>query len=174
MTDNVYKQKHIKAHIEVAKAYSKLSHAKRLKVGAFLIRGDTPLAMGWNGRLPGEPNVCEDEHNNTLPDVRHAEINALNKLRRSSETAQGAIMIQTHSTCPQCALDVIDSKLLGIVFVTPYRDLSGIYKLIDKGMTVYQYNESMERFFEHRLVHPEVVQQILVPSDQPLTFKNWR
>ncbi len=143
---NSYKQTHLAAHMQCAKIYAELSKATRLKVGSFLVRGDKPLAMGWNGTLPGEPNVCEDCNGNTLPSVRHAEINSLNKLRRSTETAEGAIMCITHAPCLQCALDMIDSRILGVVYEDEYRDTEGIKKLLNHGITVYKYN-SQEKFF---------------------------
>ncbi len=136
---NVYKHRHILAFMKCAENFADLSHAKRLQVGAVLIRGDQILAQGWNGTLPGEPNCCETPDGSaTLPSVRHAEVNCLNKLRHSSETSVGGIMIVTHQPCPRCSEELIQAKVHGVVYRHPYRDQSGIDKLISLGKTIYQ------------------------------------
>lgn len=140
---------HAVAHMKSAKIYSDLSHAKRLKVGCVIVKGDTPIALGWNGMPPGFPNQCEDLIDGQLvtkPECRHAEINALNKLRRSTERAEGAISFQTHSPCYQCAIDLVEAKIGGVVFESTYRNTEGIEYIANKGIPVFQWIPKLERF----------------------------
>lgn len=48
------------AHMIVAKVYSELSYAKRLKVGAIITKGDRLISVGYNGTPSGWSNECED------------------------------------------------------------------------------------------------------------------
>jgi dCMP deaminase len=148
------KTRHAIAHLNAAACYAANSHAQRLRVGALLVKGETgdiPVAQGWNGRLPGEPNVCEecDGHGGlkTRSDVRHAEINALNKLRKSSESSEGSVMFCTHAACYPCATDMVLSGVVGFVYENDYRDRDGIKYLLDHGVKVYRYDRRLERFF---------------------------
>lgn len=141
MTDLI-KYRHAISHLKAAEVYSQLSHAVRLKVGAVLMRGDIPVSMGWNGRLPGQDNGCEitnpDGSLTTRPDVRHAEMNALNKLHRSNETAKDAVMFCTHAACLPCAMDIVQAGVRAFVFEHEYRDPDGLRYLVDNGVRVYQ------------------------------------
>ncbi len=171
-----YKQSHLAAHMKCAKIYAELSKATRLKVGSFLVRGDKPLGMGWNGTLPGEPNACEDCNGNTLPSVRHAEINNLNKLRRSTETAEGAVMCITHAPCLQCALDMIDSRILGVVYENEYPSggTEGIEKLIGRDVSVYHYNSKVNAFFRIGCAPRGGLYTFPMPDDEKLIeFNQW-
>jgi dCMP deaminase len=40
-------------YLKIAKIRSELSRAKRLKVGAVLVKGDSIISMGWNGTPTG-------------------------------------------------------------------------------------------------------------------------
>lgn len=149
---DLIKYRHAISHLKAAEVYSQLSHAVRLKVGAVLMRGDIPISMGWNGRLPGQSNLCEDEQEDgslvTRPDVRHAEINALNKLHRSNETAKGSVMFCTHAACVPCAMDIVQAGVRAFVFEHEYRDLAGLKYLVDNGVPVYQWLEDNRAFFK--------------------------
>lgn len=146
------KYRHAISHLKAAEVYSKNSHAKRLQVGAVLMKGDIPISMGWNGRLPGQDNECEitnpDGSLITRPDVRHAEINALNKLHRSSETAKGAVMFCTHAACVPCAMDIVHAGVRAFVFENEYRDIDGLYYLYKNNVSVYQWIESEGAFYK--------------------------
>jgi len=54
------KPKIIKAHMEVAEIYAKLSTARRLQVGAILVKDDRIISIGYNGMPTGWDNNCED------------------------------------------------------------------------------------------------------------------
>lgn len=53
------KQKFIDAHMAAAEVYSKLSSAKRLKVGCVVVKDNTIIGIGYNGMPSGWTNDCE-------------------------------------------------------------------------------------------------------------------
>ena len=58
-----------------AKIFAELSHARRLHVGAIVVKDDRIISIGYNGMPAGWDNNCEDEINNELktkPEVLHA------------------------------------------------------------------------------------------------------
>lgn len=55
------KPKIIKAHMEVAGTYAKLSTARRLQVGAIVVKDDRIISIGYNGMPAGWDNDCEDK-----------------------------------------------------------------------------------------------------------------
>jgi dCMP deaminase len=57
MTD--IKPKHIRAYMNVAREIAKCSTAKRLKVGAVVVK-DHQMFVGYNGTPDGWDNTCED------------------------------------------------------------------------------------------------------------------
>lgn len=54
------KPKIIKAHMEVAGTYARLSTARRLQVGALIVKEDRIISIGYNGMPSGWDNNCED------------------------------------------------------------------------------------------------------------------
>jgi deoxycytidylate deaminase len=50
------KQKFIDAHMKVAEIYSQISSAKRLQVGAVIVKNDTIIGIGYNGMPSGWDN----------------------------------------------------------------------------------------------------------------------
>jgi dCMP deaminase len=54
------KQKFIDLYMDWAKRCAKLSHAKRLHVGAVIVKDDTVISYGYNGMPAGWDNDCED------------------------------------------------------------------------------------------------------------------
>lgn len=54
------KSKLIKAHMATARNYAELSHARRLHVGAIVVKDDRIISIGYNGMPAGWDNNCED------------------------------------------------------------------------------------------------------------------
>lgn len=109
-----------------------------------LLKDGNPIAWGVNGTRSGwHTNVCEDSDGNTTTAVRHAEIAALDKLRRSSETSVGATLFVSHSCCLPCAVELVDAGVSKVVFRHWYRSKDGIQYLIDHGIAVEHYEEGL-------------------------------
>ena len=54
------KDKFIKLYMDWANRCAELSHAKRLHVGAVIVKDDTVISYGYNGMPAGWDNDCED------------------------------------------------------------------------------------------------------------------
>lgn len=55
------KNKFIDFYLKIAENVSELSHARRMKVGAVIVKNDNILSFGYNGTLPNTSNDCEYE-----------------------------------------------------------------------------------------------------------------
>ena len=54
------KQKLKEAYMKTAKTFAELSHARRLHVGAIIVKDDRIISIGYNGMPAGWDNNCED------------------------------------------------------------------------------------------------------------------
>lgn len=120
------KQKFIDAYMDVAERFAQLSHAKRLQVGAVVVKDDRIISIGYNGMPTGWDNKCEDEHFKSKPEVLHAESNAIAKLAKSSESGLGASIFVTHSPCIECAKLIYQSGISTVYYKDAYRSSAGI------------------------------------------------
>lgn len=130
-----------------AKRASELSHARRLHVGAVIVKDDTVISYGYNGMPAGWDNNCEIETINeinekfvktltTRPEVLHAESNAIAKLAKSTNSGSGADLFVTHSPCIECAKLIYQSGVRRVWFGENYRDDAGIKFLEKSGVEV--------------------------------------
>jgi dCMP deaminase len=128
------KPKVIAAHMQAAEVYAKLSTARRLQVGAIIVKDDRIISIGYNGMPAGWDNNCEDEiwdktgdyELKTKPEVLHAEANAIAKVARSSESAENSVLFVTHAPCIECAKLIYQSGVSKVYFKHHYRDQSGL------------------------------------------------
>jgi dCMP deaminase len=133
------KSKFINAYMDVARRFAELSHARRLHVGAIVVKDDRIISIGYNGMPAGWDNNCEDTVNNELktkPEVLHAETNAIAKLARSNESGLGADLFVTHSPCLDCAKLIYQSGIARVWFGSAYRDTAGVDFLRRSGVEV--------------------------------------
>lgn len=131
------KQKYLDAFMDMTIRFAQTSEAQRLKVGAMLLKNGNPIAVGVNGTRAGwHTNVCEDENGNTKPEVRHAEVACLDKLRKLKESSEGCTLLVTHSCCLNCAIEVVEAGISEVVFRTHYRSDEGLKYLREKGVKV--------------------------------------
>lgn len=54
------KTKLINAYMKTAETFAELSHARRLHVGAIVVKDDRIISIGYNGMPAGWDNNCED------------------------------------------------------------------------------------------------------------------
>jgi dCMP deaminase len=157
------KEKMIQAYMKTAETFSELSHARRLHVGAIVVKNDRIISIGYNGMPAGWDNDCENtvfvlgeevlgtdmvalgytqtSNGNwtklkTKPEVLHAETNAIAKLAKSNESGLGATMFITHAPCLDCAKLIYQSGISSVLYRNAYRDTSGIEFLKKSGVTV--------------------------------------
>lgn len=132
------KEKFAKAHMKAAYVYSELSYCTRRQVGCIIVKHDSIIAFGYNGTPSGAENVCEDCDGNTKPEVIHAEDNALRKLTKGTESADGAVMFVTTAPCKLCASRIIDAGIKTVYYADLYRNANGIDYLKNRGVDVIQ------------------------------------
>ena len=139
------KPKFIKAYMDVAQRFSELSSAKRLQVGAIVVKDDRIISIGYNGMPAGWTNECEDVvevHEDggivtkTKSEVIHAEANAIAKLAKSSESGDGSTMFLTHAPCIDCAKQVYAAGIKKVYYRKSYKDTVGVDFLAKCGIIV--------------------------------------
>ncbi len=139
------KDKFIHAYMDVAHRFAALSSAKRLQVGAIIVKNDRIISIGYNGMPSGWNNCCEVETNNglvTKPEVLHAESNAIAKLARSGESGELASIFITHQPCLECAKLIYQSGISSVYYATPYRKKDGLDFLHTAGVPIMRVNNS--------------------------------
>jgi dCMP deaminase len=140
------KEKFIRLYMDWAKRVSELSHARRLQVGAVIVKDDSVISYGYNGMPSGWDNNCEIEIQQpvgrvnlvTKPEVLHAESNAISKLAKSTNSGVGSTMFLTHSPCMECAKLIYQSGIDTVYYDTSYRSNDGIEFLQKSGVNVVQ------------------------------------
>jgi len=133
--------------MSIADLTAKLSYAKRLNVGAVIVKGNKVLATGYNGMPTGWENICEIEVEDALvtkPEVLHAETNAIAKVAQSTESSEGATMFCTHAPCIDCAKLIYQSGIGVLYFKDYYRSKDGLNFLIQGGVHVHQYEPTKD------------------------------
>ena len=129
------KQKFIDAYMDVAERFAQLSSAKRLNVGAIVVKDDRIISIGYNGMPSGWDNVCEHE-GKTKPEVIHAESNAISKLARGTESGLRASMFVTHQPCIDCAKLIYQSGIATVYYKNDYRSTQGLDFLNKSGVEI--------------------------------------
>lgn len=151
--------------MKTAETFAELSHARRLHVGAIVVKDDRIISIGYNGMPAGWDNDCEntvfvldeevmgtemvslgytqtDKGNwtklKTKPEVLHAETNAIAKLAKSTESGDGAVLFVTHSPCLDCAKLIYQSGINSVFYRNSYRDNAGINFLTKSRVEVTQ------------------------------------
>ena len=131
--------------MKTAETFAELSHARRLHVGAIIVKDDRIISIGYNGMPSGWDNNCEFEFVHpqtkipelvTRKEVLHAETNAIAKLAKSNESGLGATMFITHAPCLDCAKLIYQSGISSVLYRNAYRDTSGVEFLTKSGVEV--------------------------------------
>ena len=129
------KEKFINAYMDVAERFAQLSSAKRLQVGAVVVKDDRIISIGYNGMPSGWENVCEHE-GKTKPEVLHAESNAIAKLASAHESGKDAALFCTHAPCIECAKLIYQSGISTVYYKNNYRSIQGIEFLVKSNVRV--------------------------------------
>ena len=140
--------------MSVAEVYAQLSSATRLKVGCVVVKNDTIIGIGYNGMPSGWDNVCEEVDTPSLPylqgdgptlktkpEVIHAEINAISKVAKSTNSSEGATMFITHAPCIECAKSIYQSGINSVFYRDTYRTDQGVKFLEKCGVTIERIKE---------------------------------
>ena len=122
-----------KAHLKTAKVYAELSSARRMKVGCVIVKDNRIISIGYNGMPSGWDNNCEDvvgvpddQTLKTKDEVIHAESNAITKVAKSTESAEGAVLYSTCAPCIDCAKLIHQSGIQRVVYEHGYKSNEGL------------------------------------------------
>lgn len=121
-------------YLDLASRIAKMSHARRLQVGALAVKDNNIISFGFNGTPTGFDNNCEDQVGNELktkPEVIHAEGNLISKAAREGLSLRDSTVYLTHSPCSNCSLLLIQSGISKVVYKEDYRSNLGI-ELLNK------------------------------------------
>jgi len=128
------KQKWIDAFMDTAERFAQLSSAKRLQVGAVVVKDNRIISIGYNGMPAGWTNDCEEVIQlsddtvelKTKDEVIHAEANAILKLARDGESGNGSSLFCTHAPCIHCAKLIHGAGISKVYYRESYRDTIGL------------------------------------------------
>jgi dCMP deaminase len=150
-----------------AERTAELSHARRLQVGAVIVKDDSVISYGYNGMPAGWDNNCEDEIGQVLddndnivetrlktkPEVLHAEMNSLMKLAKSTNSGNQASMFITHSPCLECAKGIYQAGIKEVFYGQDYRSEDGIVFLKKCGIKIEKIikDDKSNRYYSRRL-----------------------
>ena len=122
-----------KAHLKVAEIYAELSSARRMKVGCVIVKDNRIISIGYNGMPSGWDNNCEDvvgmpddQTLKTKKEVLHAESNAITKVAKSTESAEGAVLYTTCAPCIDCAKLIHQAGIKRVVYGHNYKSEEGL------------------------------------------------
>lgn len=125
-----------KRYLRMARIWSENSYAIRRKVGCLIVKDRMIISDGYNGTPSGFENICEDENGVTKPYVLHAEANAITKIARSNNNADGATLYVTDSPCIECSKLIIQAGIKRVVYSREYRLTDGVDLLKRAGIEV--------------------------------------
>lgn len=131
-------EKFDKQYLRIAQIWSENSYAKRLKVGAIIVKDQMIISDGFNGTVSGFKNECEDDEGNTHPYVLHAEANAITKVAQSTNSSKDATLYTLVSPCMECSKLIIQAGIKRVVYAEEYRITEGIDLLRQAGIVVDQ------------------------------------
>ncbi len=131
-------EKYDTAYLKMATEWAQLSHCKRKKVGALIVKNKMIISDGYNGTPSGFNNCCENENGNTHWYVLHAEANAILKTAKSTHNCNGATLYLTMSPCKECSKLIHQAGIKRLVYINKYKDFSGIMFLEEAGVEVVE------------------------------------
>ena len=137
-------EKYDSAYLRMALEWAKLSHCKRKKVGALIVKDNMIISDGYNGTPSGFDNCCEDENGETKWYVLHAEANAILKTAKSTHNCSQATLYLTMSPCKDCSKLIYQAGIKRVVYLNKYSSSTGIDFLKEAGVEV-------EKFDKHKL-----------------------
>ena len=119
-------RKYDRAYLKMAQEWAKLSHCKRKKVGALIVKNKMIISDGYNGCPSGFENNCEDEMGDTKWYVLHAEANAILKCARHAKSCEDATLYVTLSPCQDCSKLIHQAGVKRVVYLEEYKDTTGL------------------------------------------------
>ncbi|MCO5760313.1 MAG: deaminase [Chromatiaceae bacterium] len=129
--------------MQVAETTSWRSTCERNNVGALIVLDGRPLSVGYNGAPAGLAH-CQDigcliDSSGGCIRTQHAEANAIAWAARKGIAVEGATLYVTLSPCLPCAKLIINAGIARVVYLSPYRDSTGVDYLRMAGVQVEEF-----------------------------------
>ena len=135
-------ERYDRAYLRMALEWSKLSHCKRKKVGALIVKNRMIISDGYNGTPSNFKNCCEDENGETKWHVLHAEANAILKTASSSQNCNNATLYLTLSPCKDCSKLIHQAGIKRLVYIDDYKDNTGLAFLKEAKVEIMKFDNS--------------------------------
>ncbi len=131
-----------KTYLKMCETWAELSHCKRTKVGALIVKDKMIISDGYNG-TPSKykSNTCEDEHNTSHWYVLHAEANAILKCAKNGISCKDGTLYITMSPCKECSKLIIQSGIKRLLYIQEYRNTEGLDFLRENNIEVIKVDE---------------------------------
>lgn len=151
------KPKEIELYLDFAERVSQLSYCNRAKVGAVLVKKNNVISYGYNGTAPGEPNICEDEvTGKTLPNVIHAEDNAIRKCYEEGIDPCFSSIFVTIPPCTRCAEILVAEGVIEVYYRDYHLSQSNgtpdVLWYQERGVDLYKIERNQN---DSRVYHPK-------------------
>ena len=129
--------------MQIAQVVAKRGTCNRLQVGAVIALDGRIISTGYAGAPAGLPHCSTETCNVDNPCTRtvHAEAGAIAYAARSGIKVQGATLYCTHCPCLTCSQLIINSGIIKVIYLNPYRKTEGLQLLKEAGINVYQLDE---------------------------------
>lgn len=128
------------SYLKMAHLWAENSTARKLHVGALIVKDNMIISDGYNGTPSGFDNNCEIELEDgtlkTKEEVLHAEANAITKVAKSTHSCDGATLYCTDSPCIQCAKLIIQAGIRRLVYNREYHHKEGLELLKKAGIEI--------------------------------------
>jgi len=136
------------SYMNIAKEIAKRSYAKRLKVGALIVKDNRIISDGYNGMPYNFTNICETNGKTNI-EVLHAETNAITKIAKTTLSSEDSTLYVTESPCIECAKLIIQSGIKTVYFESRYRIIDGLDLLKKASITVFEKDKKSNLFCEY-------------------------
>ena len=123
-------------YLNIAKLTAQQSYASDRKVGAIIVKDDNIISFSYNGTLRGTHNDTCDQHGRTFATTLHAELQAIAKVARSTQSTEGSTMYCTTSPCIECAKAIVSAGIARVVYDTTWKYTEGIDFMKKAGILV--------------------------------------
>lgn len=128
----------------MANTWADLSHCTRKKVGCLIVKDGMIISDGYNGTPAGFDNSCENIDGETHWFVLHAEANAILKVAKSTNNCVDSTLYLTLSPCKDCSKLILQAGVKRVVFMTSYKDTTGVDFLLNAGLDVVQIQDPFD------------------------------
>lgn len=126
-------------YMGMATLTAKRGSCGRAQVGCVIIRDGRLICSGYNGPLKHD---CDKRCDLEKPCINaiHAEANAIAFAAKNGIRLKGSTMFITFSPCTKCAELIIQSGISKVVYLTEFRDNTGLLLLNNNNILTEKYN----------------------------------